>query len=232
LSIEVGGKKVGSGVLGAVVEELCTGLEIGEAAVEGERGMLEGREFVVEEGGHEGVTANGLAKGTGTGGELGRGAEEGESLAEGKGISWGQKRRGAGDRGEKFGFGKAEADAMGGTEMVKFGEIEGKVGIGEAGIGVVDVREAGGGGEGVVAGSGTGGEGEVEGGEDLMEDKASKEGAEGATLGETLMLEEERPGGSGGAVPTGVGVVIKHVEKGEKAGQGGMAAEDGAAGLP
>jgi hypothetical protein len=108
-----------------MAEELGTGLGIGEAAVECEGSALKGGKFVGEEVRHEGIAADGLAKGAGTGGKLSRWAEDGEGLLEGEVVGGGQGRRGAGDGGEEFGFGEAKADAMGGAEFVKFPDVEG-----------------------------------------------------------------------------------------------------------
>jgi hypothetical protein len=97
---------------------------------------------------------------------------------------------------------------MGVAEAVKFGDVEREVNVAEGGASVVDVRQVGGGREGVGSGGGTGGEGAVEFGENLMEDKAGKEGAEGAALGEAFLLGEGGPGGVFGAEPAGVRGVI------------------------
>ena len=82
-----------------------------------------------------------------------------------------------------------------------------------------------------MAGSGAGGQGEVQGSEDLVKDEAGEKRTERAALGEAFMLKEGGPGGVGGAVPAGVRGVVKHVKEGEEAGEGGVAAEDRAAGL-
>jgi hypothetical protein len=78
----------------------------------------------------------------------------------------------------------------------------------EADTSVVNVGEVGGGWEGVSAGGGMGGKGMVEVSQNFVEDKAGEEGAEGAALGETLILEEVCPGGIVGTVPTDIGRVV------------------------
>jgi hypothetical protein len=180
-------------------------LEVGEATMEGEGGVLEVREGGVEEGISEGCAANGLAKGAGTGGEFGGRAEDGEGLLEERGIGRGEGGGGAGNRGKELGLGAAQVDAVRATDAFKFSDVVGEVLVAEASTSVVDVGEACGGGEWVVAGGGARGEGKVEFGEDLIEDKAGKEGTEGAALGETFSLEEVGPVGVRGAVPAGVG---------------------------
>jgi hypothetical protein len=64
-----------------------------------------------------------------------------------------------------------------------------------------------------------------------VEDKAGKEGAEGAALGEAFLLKKGGPGGSFGTEPAGVGGVIEHVEEGDEVAEGGVAAKDRAAGF-
>jgi hypothetical protein len=78
-----------------------------------------------------------------------------------------------------------------------------------------------------------GSEGAVEIGEYFVEDKAGKEGAEGAAalLGEPFLLEKGGPGGGFGMEPAGVGGVIEHVKERDEAAEGGVAAKDGAAGF-
>jgi hypothetical protein len=71
-----------------------------------------------------------------------------------------------------------------------------------------------------------GGKGKVEVSKDFVEDKAGKEGAEGAALGESLTLESVGPGGIFSAVPANVSRVVEHVKEGEEAGEGGMAGEN------
>ena len=68
-----------------------------------------------------------------------------------------------------------------------------------------------------------------EGGEDLVEDKAAKEGAEGAALGEAFILGEVGPGAVGRDEPAGVGGVVDQVEEGNDLGE--VSAEHGAAGV-
>jgi hypothetical protein len=66
-------------VLGAFADELGAGLEVGDSTtVEVSKGiaLLEGRKLGSNEGGDEiGAVANGLAKVTSPGGELGQGRE-------------------------------------------------------------------------------------------------------------------------------------------------------------
>jgi hypothetical protein len=95
---------------------------------------------------------------------------------------------GTGDGGEELGLGEAEADAMGVAEVVEFGDVEREVDVAEGGASVVDVGQVGGGREGVGAGDGMGSEGTVEIREDFVEDEAGKQGAEGAALGEPLII--------------------------------------------
>jgi hypothetical protein len=47
-------------------------------------------------------------------------------LAEVGGVGWRERRGGAGDGGEKFGFGKAEVDTVGTIESAAFGNVVGK----------------------------------------------------------------------------------------------------------
>jgi hypothetical protein len=143
----------------------------------------------------------------------------------------GEGRGGTGDGGEELGLGEAEVDAMGVAEAVEFSDVEREVDVAEGGAGVIDVGQVGGGREGVGVGGGTGSEGVVEIGEDFVEDKAGKEGAEGAALGESFLLEKGGPGGGFGMEPAGVGGVVEHVEEGDKAAEGGVVAKDGAAGF-
>jgi hypothetical protein len=214
------------------VEELGAGLEVGDAAVEVKGMLAADREFVGKEGVSEGVAANGLTKGAGTGGELGGRSKKLESLVEEGGMVCGEGRGGgASDGGEEFCLGEAEENAMGATKAIKLGDVEGEVFIAEAGAGVINVREVSGGREGVGTGGSTGGKGEVEASQYFMEDKAGKEGTEGAALGETFSLEEGSPGGILGMVPANVGRVVEHVKEGEKAGEGGVVGENGTARL-
>jgi hypothetical protein len=122
-------------------------------------------------------------------------------------------------------------DAVRAADAFKFSDVEGEVLVTEASTSVVDVGEACGGGEWVVAGGGARGEGKVEFSEDLIEDEAGKEGTEGAALGEAFLLEKGGPGGGFGTEPAGVGGVIEHVEEGGEAAECGVAAKDGAAGF-
>jgi hypothetical protein len=70
----------------------------------------------------------------------------------------------------------------------------------------------------------------VEVSDDFMEDKAGREGAKGAALGEPFLLEEQGgPGGIFGAEPAGVGRVIEHVTEGDEVAEGRMVAGDRAA---
>jgi hypothetical protein len=228
MGVEVRGKEVGGVVLGAFAEELGTGLEVGEATMEGEGGMLEVGEVGVDERVGEGCAANGLAKRAGASGEFGGGAEDGESLVEEKGIGGGEGGGGTSNGGKELGLGEAQVDAVRAADAFKFVDVKGEVLVAEASTGVVNVGKAGGGGERVMAGGGAGGEGEIEFGQDFVEDKASKEGAEGTSLGKTFGLEEVGPAGVGGAVPAGVGGIVEEVKEGEEAGESGMAAQDGA----
>jgi hypothetical protein len=93
-------------------------------------------------------------------------------LAEVGGVRWRERRGGAGDGGENFGFGKAEVDTVRTTtKAAEFGDIVGKVYVAEAGAGVSEAGEADrGGGGGVTTGSGAGGKGCVELGKDFVED--------------------------------------------------------------
>ena len=68
-----------------------------------------------------------------------------------------------------------------------------------------------------------------EGREDLVKDKATKEGAKGAALGKAFMLGEVGPGAVRRDEPAGVGGVVDQVEEGEDLGEVG--AEHGAAGV-
>jgi hypothetical protein len=120
---------------------------------------------------------------------------------------------------------------VGAAEAVELSDIEREVDVAEGSAGVVNVGQVGGGREGVGAGGGTRGKGAVEFGEDFVEDEAGKEGAEGAALGEAFLLEKGGPGGGFGTVPAGVGGVVEHVEEGDEAAEGGVAAKDGAAGF-
>jgi hypothetical protein len=139
---------------------------------------------------------------------------------------------GTGDGGEELGLGEAEADAiMEVAEAVEFGDVEREVDVAEGGAGVVDVGQVGGGREGVGAGGDTGSKGAVEIGEDFVEEEEGKEGAEGASLREPFLLEKGGPSGSFKMEPAGVGGVIEHVEEGDEAAEGGVAAKDGATGF-
>jgi hypothetical protein len=108
--VEIGSKKVGGGKLGTFAEELGAGLEVGDTAVEVKGIASKGRKLGSNEGGDEIGAANGLAKVTSPGGELGVGGEKVEGLAEVGSVRWRERRGGAGDGGNIFGFGKAEVD--------------------------------------------------------------------------------------------------------------------------
>ena len=135
-----------------------------------------------------------------------------------------------------MGFGEVEGDAMGLAEGGKAFKEEREVDKGEGGGDVVDVRH--GGSEGAKAVVTRGGEeasvGSAfefveEGREDLVENKATKEGAKGAALGKAFMLGEVGPGAVRRDEPAGVGGVVDQVEEGEDLGEVG--AEHGAAGV-
>ena len=68
-----------------------------------------------------------------------------------------------------------------------------------------------------------------EGGEDLVEDKAAKEGAEGAALGKAFVLEDVGPGVVGRDEPAGVGGVVDEVKEGNNLGE--VSVEHGTAGV-
>jgi hypothetical protein len=81
---------------------------------------------------------------------------------------------------------------VGVAKAVKFGDVEWEVFVAEAGSGVVDVGQVGGGRDkGVGAGGSTGSKGVVEIGQDFVEDEAGEEGAEGAALGEPFSWRKE-----------------------------------------
>ena len=69
----------------------------------------------------------------------------------------------------------------------------------------------------------------TKGGEDLVEDKAIKEGAEGAALGKAFRLGEVGPGMIQSDKPAGIRGVVNQVKEGEDLGEVGP--EHGAAGI-
>ena len=99
--------------------------------------------------------------------------------------------------------------------MAKFVETleeVGDVGIVEEGIGIIMVGKAIG--AGLLASSGAGSDVGIELAEDKVEGEGGKDSAEGAALGKSFELLEERPEEVGSKEPAGVGFIVEKVEEG------------------
>ena len=135
---------------------------------------------------------------------------------------------GASGGGEEFGFREVKSDAMGAAKDSKAVKKEREVGKREGSSDVINVGHGGSERAKAIisrgseeAGVGTAFELIEEGGEDLVEDKAAKEGAEGATLSKAFRLGEVGPCAVRADEPAGVGGVVNEVEEGEDLGEVG-----------
>ena len=146
----------------------------------------------------------------------------------------GGKRGGASGGSEEFGFGEVEGDAMGVAKGGKVVKEEREVDEREGSSDVINVGHGSSKGAKVViargrekVGIGPAFEFIKKGGEDLVEDKATEEGAEGAALGKAFRLGEVGPGVIRSDEPAGVEGVVDEVKEGVDLGAVGV--EHGAA---
>jgi hypothetical protein len=148
---DVGGKKVGGSGHGAGAEKSALSLGVGNAGGKTAGGDGKRSRGLGEKQGGKGKTTGGLTEMASAikelrgGGAMGWG-EDSDGVGKMCGVKGGEIRGGGGaiGRSKDKSLVSTHVDAQRGTTDGKFGEVPGKVGVGEAGLGVVNVRGGGG----------------------------------------------------------------------------------------